>query len=54
MLRQLGADLGFVPLVVGVSAVLYVLTLIVSPPEQLMGGGFFNILSPGTRGLVMT
>jgi rhomboid protease GluP len=54
MLRQLGADLGFVPLVVGVSAVLYVLTLITSGPElQVMGGGFFNILSPGTRALVM-
>jgi rhomboid protease GluP len=54
LLRQLGNDLGFVPLVVGVSAILYVLTLITSGPElQVMGGGFFNILSPGTRSLVM-
>src|SRR3954467_6082960 len=53
-LRQLGADLGFVPLVVGVSGVLYVLTLITSGQAlQVMGGGFFNILSPGTRALVM-
>src|SRR5436853_526027 len=52
-LRQLGADLGFVPLVLGVSAVLYVLTLIASGSNlQVMGGGFFNILSPGTRALV--
>ena len=30
------------------------LTLIASGPElQVMGGGFFNILSPGTRALVM-
>jgi rhomboid protease GluP len=52
-LRQLGADLGFVPLVVGVSTVLYVLTLLVSGQElQVMSGGF-NILSPSTRALVI-
>src|SRR5436190_12536618 len=54
VLRRLGADLGFVPLVVGVSAVLYALTLVSSGSDlQVMGGGFFNILSPGTRALVM-
>ena len=53
ILRQLGADMGFVPLVVGVSTVLYVLTLFMSGPDlQIMGGGF-NILSPGTRALVI-
>jgi rhomboid protease GluP len=54
VLRQLGTDLGFVPLVIGASAILYVLTLVASGPGlQVMGGGFFNILSPGTRALVM-
>jgi rhomboid protease GluP len=54
VLRRLGSDLGFVPLVVGVSAVLYALTLMASGQDlQIMGGGFFNILSPGTRALVM-
>lgn len=52
-IRRLGADLGFVPLVVGASSVLYVLSLVVSGRDmQVMGGGF-NILSPSTRALVL-
>jgi rhomboid protease GluP len=53
VLRQLGSDLGFVPLVVGASSVLYVLTLLASGRElQVMGGGL-NILSPSTRALIL-
>ena len=40
VLRQLGADLGFVPLVIGASSVLYVLTLVASGSQlQVVGGG---------------
>ncbi len=53
LLRQLGSDLGFVPLVIGASSVLYVLTLLVSGRElQIMGGGF-SILAPSTRALIL-
>jgi len=51
-LRQLGSDLGFVPLVLGASSVLYVLTLLASGRNlQLMGGGF-NILAPSAPALL--
>src|SRR5262245_66299682 len=54
VLRELGADLGFVPLVIGGPAVLYVLTLVVSGPDVLRpGGGFLNILAPNAQALVM-
>ena len=55
MLRQLGADLGFVPIVLGGSATLYVLSLIVTAGsgqlEPYSGG--MNILSPSARALVL-
>ena len=54
MLRQLGADLGFVQLVIGASAIIYVLTLLASigldKGWQPFGGGM-NILSPSSRAL---
>lgn len=54
-LRRLGNDLGFVPLVVGASTVLYVLTLVRS---QLVGdlqvvGGMMSFLSPGRNALIL-
>lgn len=52
-LRRLGSDLGFVPLVVGASALLYVLSLVVSGSGMQMFGGGFNILAPSTRALVV-
>jgi rhomboid protease GluP len=53
VLRQLGSDLGFVPLVVGASALLYVLSLFASGSNlQVMGGGFFNLLAPSAQALV--
>jgi rhomboid protease GluP len=52
VLRALGSDLGFVPLVVGASSVLYVLSLIASGRNlQVMGGGF-NILAPSAQALL--
>ncbi len=52
MLRQLGSDLGFVPLVVGGSATLYVLTLLASGSELQPYSGGMNILSPSSRALL--
>lgn len=52
VLRQLGADLGFVPLVVGTSVVLYVLSLLGSGRGLTIMGGGFNILSPGAQSLI--
>jgi rhomboid protease GluP len=52
-LRQLGRDLGFVPLVVGGSAVLYVLSLVASGQELRVMGGGMSILAPSPRSLVL-
>jgi rhomboid protease GluP len=53
LLRRLGSDLGFVPLVVGASTVMYVLSLLVSGRDVQMMGGVFSILAPSTRALVL-
>jgi len=53
MLRQLGADLGFVPLVIGGSSTLYVLTLLASGSELQPFSGGMNILSPSARALLL-
>src|SRR5216117_3877137 len=46
VLRQLGADLGFVPLVVGGCIALYVLTVLASGADALRFDGLFSILAP--------
>ncbi len=53
LLRRLGADLGFVPFVIGVSGTLYVLTLIASGPDSIKGGGVMSILAPSSRALLL-
>jgi rhomboid protease GluP len=58
LLRQLGADLGFVPLVIGGASTIYLLTLLLTiltaGPGAVMGGGnFMNILAPGNRALLL-
>jgi membrane associated rhomboid family serine protease len=53
VLRQLGADLGFVPLVLGGSAVLYVLSLLLSGSALRPFSGGMNILVPGNRALLL-
>ena len=52
VLRRLGSDLGFVPLVIGVSSVLYMLSLALSGASALQVRGLFNILSPSVNALV--
>lgn len=53
LLRRLGADLGFVPLVIGVSVIVYVLTLLASGTGMQMAGGLFGFLAPSTTALFL-
>jgi rhomboid protease GluP len=53
VLRQLGSDMGFVPLVIGGSSVLYALSLIASGSGLRVMGGGFNILAPSAPALVV-
>jgi rhomboid protease GluP len=53
VLRQLGADLGFIPMVIGVCSVLYVLTLLASGSEMQIAGGGMSILAPSGRALLL-
>jgi rhomboid protease GluP len=52
-LRQLGADLGFVPLVMGASGTLYLLSLLVSGNQLQMAGGGLNFLVPSQTALFL-
>ena len=52
-LRQLGADFGFVPLVIGASSVLYGLTLIASGSQLRVVGGGMSFLAPGVQALLL-
>ena len=51
VLRRLGADLGFVPLVIGACVTVYALTLLASG-EQLQIASGLNILAPSTSALL--
>lgn len=53
LLRQFGNDLGFVPLVIGGSSVLYLLSLAFSGASALQMRGLFNFLSPSFDALVL-
>lgn len=53
VIRQLGADMGFVPLVVGASSVLYLLSLVASGNGLRVAGGGFNILAPSAQALML-
>jgi rhomboid protease GluP len=53
LLRSLGNDLGFVPLVIWGSAVLYILSMLLSGSAMRMGGGLFGFLAPDVRVLIM-
>jgi rhomboid protease GluP len=53
LLRRLGNDLGFVPIVIGGSAALYLITMLLSGPGALGASGVFSILSPSTPVLFM-
>jgi rhomboid protease GluP len=53
LLRQLGTDLGFAPLVIGACSTLYVLSLLASGAELQITGGGINFLVPSNRALVI-
>jgi rhomboid protease GluP len=54
LLRNLGTDMGFVPLVIGACSILYVLTLLVSGGGlNLSGGSIMSFLSPSSRALLL-
>ena len=53
LLRQFGRDLGFVPLVIGASSLLYVLTLLASGPDLRIAAGGINFLVPSGRALLI-
>jgi rhomboid protease GluP len=53
LLRRLGADFGFVPIVIGTSGLLYVLTLLLSGSSIFQVGGLFSILSPNIPALFL-
>jgi len=52
LLRSLGADLGFVPFVIGACGIVYVLTLIASG-GAIGQGGLLSFLGPSTRALFL-
>ncbi|HYM26038.1 MAG TPA: rhomboid family intramembrane serine protease, partial [Vicinamibacterales bacterium] len=55
-LRKLGADLGFVSIVIGACSALYVLTLLVSAMRgelEPIGGGLMSILPPSQNALLI-
>lgn len=52
-LRQLGTDLGFVEIVIGATATIYVLTLLVSGPGLEVVGRGMSILAPSQSALLM-
>jgi rhomboid protease GluP len=51
ILRRLGNDLGFVPVVIFGSVVLYILSLVISGPEVVRAAGLFSLLAPSGRAL---
>jgi rhomboid protease GluP len=57
LLRRLGNDLGFVPIVIGGCTLLYILSLLatvaISGPGALGASGLFSILSPSDRALFL-
>ena len=52
-LRQLGADFGFVPMIIGVSAILYTLMLLASGSELEVVGGGMSFLVPSQSAMLM-
>jgi rhomboid protease GluP len=53
MFRALGADLGFVPIVIGGCSLLYVLSLLATGTGIFQGGGLFSFLSPSVPALFL-
>jgi rhomboid protease GluP len=52
-LRQLGADFGFAPVIIGVSAVLYALMLLASGSQLRIAGGMMSFLMPSQTAMLL-
>jgi rhomboid protease GluP len=53
LVRKLGTDFGFVPVVIGVSSTMYVLTLLASGSGLQIYDGRFSFLTPSTDALLL-
>jgi rhomboid protease GluP len=53
LLRSLGNDLGFVPLVIWGSSALYIVSMLLSGTSMRMGGGLFGFLAPNSEVLFL-
>jgi rhomboid protease GluP len=53
LLRSLGNDLGFVPLVIWGSGALYIISMLLSGNPMRGGGGMFGFLAPDIRVLIL-
>lgn len=53
LLRSLGNDLGFVPLVIWGSGALYLVSMLLSGNPMRAGGGMFGFLAPDVRVLIL-
>jgi membrane associated rhomboid family serine protease len=53
LVRKIGADFGFVPVVVGGSSVLYVVSLLLSGSRLQIAGGGFSFLTPSFEALLL-
>jgi rhomboid protease GluP len=52
-LRELGAEFGFAPLVIGASSILYTLMLVASGSELQVSGGMMSFLVPSQRAMLI-
>jgi rhomboid protease GluP len=53
LVRALGQDLGFGPLVIGLCVILYAISLLLSSRVNAQAGGGLNLLSPGSESLFL-
>jgi len=51
VVRQLGRDMGFVPLVIGICSIVYVATLLLSGARTTLAGGLLGVLAPSDEAL---
>ena len=53
VIRKIGADFGFVPVVIGASSILYVVSLLLSGNRLQIVGGGFSFLAPSREALLL-
>ena len=53
LIRKIGADFGFVPVVIGASSIMYVVSLLISGDRLQIVGGGFSFLAPSREALLL-